>query len=711
MTSADSQVREALLRHFGFTGFREGQAEVINSVIGGSDCVVVMPTGGGKSLCYQLPAVMTDGVTLVVSPLIALMKDQVDSLDARGIATTFINSSLRYSELSERLASIRRNRFKLVYVAPERFRNEAFERAIAGAPVRLFAVDEAHCISRWGHDFRPDYLRLGEAARGLGRPQIIALTATATPQVRDDIVKQLGLERPRIFVAGFDRPNLRLQVVHVKSERDKLHAATRIVSEALGAGIIYAATRKGVEQISSRLKVAGFEIEPYHAGMNDQERTRAQDRFMSGRIRAIVATNAFGMGIDKPDIRFVVHYHVPGSIEAYYQEVGRAGRDGLPADCILLFNYADTRTQQFFIDGGHPSPELILEVYRFISSIGGERIALSTREIAARLGVRNEMAVNTALLVLEKAGHIERGRSGTSTVLASLKAPVETALEGVYCDSPEGELLRDLIFTFDLNDREATEVNLGEVADARGSSLAQVRHLVGRLADQGLIGYRSGFKGAGIRVLEENRDEDLRIDRRELASRAAAEKWKLRRMVDYCYHSDCLRRFILNYFGDRKRLTACYTCSSCAGEEARRVVREVTQGPRAGREWRPTTASPARGRELSEPEVLVVRKILSCVARVNDRFGKGTIAAVLRGSKSKQISEHGLDRLSTFGLLASMSQTEVSDYIKALIAAGCISIRQGIYPTVRLSDFGRQVMQGKAKVDLALASRPAKVGL
>ena len=413
--------REALQQHFGFTDFREGQAEVIESVLAGRDTVVVMPTGGGKSLCYQLPALMMDGVTLVVSPLIALMKDQVDQLAARNIASTFINSSISYAETNKRLSKLRMGEYKLVYVAPERFRSQAFMDSIAETEVRLFAVDEAHCISHWGHDFRPDYLRLKEAAHRLGRPQIIALTATATPQVRADISEQLGITDPHVSVAGFDRPNLALRVLHTATEKEKLDVLKHLIQDSTGSGIIYAATRKSVEQISAKLKLAGLSVELYHGGMDEGERSRAQDVFMSGRAQAIVATNAFGMGIDKPDIRFVAHFHLPGSIEAYYQEVGRAGRDGLPADCLMLFNYADTRTQQFFIEGSHPSPELISRVYKEITSFGAEKVELSAREIAERVGVKNDMSIYSALVVLEKAGHIERGRPGDATVLALMK--------------------------------------------------------------------------------------------------------------------------------------------------------------------------------------------------------------------------------------------------------------------------------------------------
>ena len=574
--SQPGRAREALFKHFGFTGFREGQAEVIDFVLEGHDAVVVMPTGGGKSLCYQLPAMMIDGVTLVVSPLIALMKDQVDQLAARGIPTTFINSSLPYGEMNKRLSEIRLGRHKLVYVAPERFRSDAFGETIRDAKVKLFAVDEAHCISHWGHDFRPDYLRLKAAAEQLGRPQVLALTATATPQVRADISRQLGLLDPQVFVAGFDRPNLALRVLHIGTEKEKIETLKRVIAGSGGTGIVYAATRKSVEQVAARLKMAGLRADPYHGGMGDVERSRTQDSFMRGSSQAIVATNAFGMGIDKPDIRFVVHYHVPGSIEAYYQEVGRAGRDGLPAECLLLFNYADTRTQQFFIEGNHPSPELIGEVYRELAAIGGERIELSAREMAQRLDIKNDMAVNSALLVLEKAGHIERGRAGRSALVVLLTSPIDEALAALPGDTREGEVVRDLIFTWNVTDRESAEVDPGVIATALRSYESHVRRVLGQLSARGIISYRTAYEGRGIRLIDVDARKPPRIDKRELASRAAAEQWKLRKMIDYCYHEKCLRRFILSYFGDRKQIATCGTCSNCATRVAEARQTETT---------------------------------------------------------------------------------------------------------------------------------------
>jgi ATP-dependent DNA helicase RecQ len=570
MSNLDSALA-ALREHFNFETFRAGQREVIEAILEGHDTVVVMPTGGGKSLCFQLPALMCEGATIVVSPLIALMKDQVDALHARNLPATFINSSVDFEEQKARIQGIRQGRYKLVYVAPERFRSAHFVEALKSVNVSLFAVDEAHCVSTWGHDFRPDFLRLKAAIEEIGRPQVVALTATATPHVRADIIEQLALREPRAFVSGFDRPNLSIKVVHTLKEREKIaHVKSLAAAAKGGSGIIYSSTRKSVEQVARRLKDAGLSVVAYHAGMEEAERTRAQDDFMSGRVQMIVATNAFGMGIDKADIRFVIHYHLPGSIEAYYQEIGRAGRDGLPATCVLLFNYADKRTQDYFIEGSYPPPEIIAKVYEALVATRLQHIELSTREIAVRASVRNEMAVQSALIILEKAGHIERGAAGENRAALRLLMPPHLARETVNAkrSARDKQVLFTLLGGYELSERADTEIDVSEFAETAGLDLASVRRSLSSLAASNVISYTAARRTRGLQMLDERPVSHLRIRPQDLARRAALEQRKLREMISFCYADRCYRAFILDYFGDRSHKPTCGTCGVCMKETA-----------------------------------------------------------------------------------------------------------------------------------------------
>jgi ATP-dependent DNA helicase RecQ len=401
---------DALQKYFGMPSFRAPQDEIIQAALDRKDTLVVMPTGGGKSLCFQLPALLLPGVTLVVSPLIALMKDQVDALQARGLPAGLLNSSQTLEQQRETLDAIRNRTLKLVYVAPERFRSQSFLNALPKDAISLFAIDEAHCLSQWGHDFRPDYMRLGEARKAIGNPPCIALTATATPDVQVDIKKSLEMDNPAEFVAGFARDNLSFKVRQTNSDSDKLQAIESLIRQHT-AGIIYCATRKSVDAVARKIEHLTTSVIRYHGGLSDSERSAAQDRFMNGGANIVVATNAFGMGIDRSDIRFVCHYEMPGSVEAYYQEGGRAGRDGKPSVCEMLFSYADKRVQDFFIEGANPGKALIAEIFDLLcaESDHNHEVRLPVDDLCERVGRKvNPMAVSTAISVLSRQNWIER---------------------------------------------------------------------------------------------------------------------------------------------------------------------------------------------------------------------------------------------------------------------------------------------------------------
>ena len=420
---------EALnLKHFGHARFRPGQATVIDHVMSGKPALVVMPTGHGKSLCYQLPAVALGGTTLVVSPLIALMKDQVDSLNAKGIAATAINSTLSSEERDARIQGMVAGDYQLVYVAPERF-SPRFMSLLKRTDIRLLAIDEAHCISQWGHDFRPDYLRLGRVRADLGDIPTIALTATATPEVATDILDQLGLANTPRFVTGFDRENLRLETATARSPKAK-HTMLPGLLRQLPA-LVYCATRKHVEAVTASLCQHGFAAEPYHAGLSHPQRKQVQEDFISGKTPVVVATNAFGMGVDKADIRTIVHFDLPGTLEAYYQEIGRAGRDGKPATAILFDRAADRQLQEFFIQNAHPPAQDVHRVYDVLRSTRENPVWLRAAEIGEQTGIE-ERAVQSCLSVLRRHNMVAR---------ASSRDPVSgVTMHGVQLLDPERAL-------------------------------------------------------------------------------------------------------------------------------------------------------------------------------------------------------------------------------------------------------------------------------
>lgn len=506
-----------LKEYFGHDSFREGQGRITDSLLGGRDVLGIMPTGAGKSICYQVPALMFDGITIVVSPLISLMKDQVSALVQSGVAAAYINSSLTHAQYLKVLQNIKSGKYKIIYVAPERLCAPAFLGICRNLNISMVAVDEAHCVSQWGQDFRPSYLKIPDFIDALNsRPVVGAFTATATGAVRDDIKTLLRLVPPLVVTTGFDRPNLFFSVMQPKNKSIEL---MKLIKERKNeSGIVYCSTRKAVEEVCELLQKNGFAATRYHAGLDENERRRNQDDFVYDRATIMVATNAFGMGIDKSNVSFVIHYNMPKNMESYYQEAGRAGRDGRSADCILLYSAKDVRTNQFLINNSEPNPDLT----------------------------------------------------------------------------------------------------------------------------------------------EDEQEEVRRRDRE-----------RLKQMTFYCTTHKCLRKFILEYFGD-KGPERCEKCSNCLSNHENTDITVDAQ------------------------------KIMSCVARTGQRYGKKVICDVLRGSKNERLISAGLSRQSTYGIMADCPEKRLRDIIDHLCENGYMTAQGDEYPILKLAPKSRGVLTGQETLRMML---------
>lgn len=501
-----NKARQVLQKFYGYEDFRPGQKKVVESLLNRNDTVAIMPTGAGKSICFQIPALLFEGVTLVISPLISLMKDQVDSLRQLGIAAVYINSSVSKAQLYKDLQNISAGFYKIIYIAPERLTSEYLLDSFKNLNISMVAVDEAHCLSQWGHDFRPSYRNILNFTNSLRiKPIISAFTATATSEVKTDIINLLGLKQPNVFVTGFDRPNLYFSVL--RGEVKDKFVIDYVKKHQDEAGIIYVGTRKDVDALQVLLEIKGIKAGRYHAGMTDEERNQMQEDFLYDNLSVMVATNAFGMGIDKPNVRYVIHYNMPKNMEAYYQEAGRAGRDGLSGNCILLYSPQDTQLQKFLIS-----------------------------------------------------------------------------------KSTESEIRQQL------------------------------------------------------------------------------EYKRLQSMVDYCHTPQCLRAFILHYFGEFDVEEHCDNCSNCKLEGE---LIDIT---------------------------IDAQKVLSCVYRMHERFGVKMIAEVLKGLKSAKVKQFNFERLSTYGLMKERKLKDISDLILRLSAMQYLDITESQYPVVTLNELSWQVLRGQKKV-------------
>lgn len=599
MTDPHTAVQSALEQYFHYPTFRPGQRQALDHVLAGRDTLVVMPTGSGKSLIYQIAALLRDGTALVISPLIALMKDQADSLTHRGIAASFINSTLTLEEQNARLAALARGAFKIVLIAPERLRSAPFRRALDRATVSFLVVDEAHCVSQWGHDFRPDYLSIAAARRELvaaqrgGPPVTLALTATATIRVQDDIVQLLGLERAERVVTGFNRPNLFLEVLDAPDARAKLARAREYLANAQGAGIIYVGTRRDAEEVAEFARaVCGVETAFYHAGMDNDTRASVQDAFVAGDLPLVVATNAFGMGIDRPDVRFVLHYTMPGTLEAYYQEAGRAGRDGLPARASCLYSPKDTALHEMLIASSAP-------------------------------GATELRAVHSHL------------RANPRTTPAALE---------------QATGLRDVMTRIALEELEQAGVIARQDYD-----------------EFGVMSWRAGELDPGT----------LRATAARVQARADHRRRLLSKMAAYAQTNACRRRTILDYFGDQDPADAPLCCDN----DVARAEAQAGLGDR-------------RGAETLEEEAAL--SVLELIAQVRGTLGKGKLAGILRGSRSKELER--FRKASGYGKLASMKQAHLETLVEELRQGGWLKQIGGEYPTLTLTPRGEQALKARAAI-------------
>lgn len=733
---------QTALHKFGLSEFRRGQREVIDHVIAGNDCLCVMPTGGGKSLCYQLPSVVRSGLTIVVSPLIALMKDQVDGLTKRGITATLINSTLSPSEQAYRLERVAGGHYSLLYVAPERLRNPTFLDAIRSTPVQLLAIDEAHCISEWGHDFRPDYQRVGKFREFLGGVQTIALTATATPRVRQDIVDSLKLRVAKHFVTGFARDNLFLGVAAVHSDREKDKKLLEFLETDPGSGIIYAATRKRCESLVELLsKERKMSVGAYHAGLAPEQRKLIQDQFMRGELEAIVATNAFGMGIDKSDLRYVVHYNMPGTLEAYYQEAGRAGRDGHSSQCVLLYSAQDRYIQEFFIENANPSREVLQSVYEFLLGREEDPIELTAEQIRELMNApTTSEAINSALQILARTDVLERLEVAGGLAMVRIQSNLPTLIDLLPRDATvKRTVLRAVEKAVGDRRDEAVYINprwlmnqLGMERDTLSRHLRELCSLPG-------FEYVPPFRGRAIHFRKRDVPFDsLKIDHASLDARKKSDYEKLDQMVAFAQSRSCRQKAILQYFGDTSAAN-CKICDRCQGKPGWPKIPPDRQAPKSPRNGKmigaveaiasaipeksteqslgnqatspPTKKSskqksskPAKQTELVAAPSLTeqedaretLRKLVGAIERTHGYLSKTILAQFFSGSDNRAIQGLRLQRLPEFGLLASWKKSHVSSFLDLLLDRSILlltELRVGKV-TVSVSPSGLELLNG-----------------
>lgn len=626
---------------FGHGEFRAGQKEVVEGLLDGRSMLAVFPTGGGKSLCYQLPALMIEGVTLVISPLIALMKDQVDALRGKGIAAARLDSSLSQEEYGEVMDGLKSGSLKLLYVAPERLSNEGFRHRLRRLKIGMIAIDEAHCISEWGHNFRPDYLKLAKVCRDLKVPRVLCLTATATPSVSDDIRREFGISKKDHIQLSFHRDNLDLRVTPLKAGQRMEYLLKRL-EEVEGAAVVYVTLQHTAESVATFLKRKGVAAQAYHAGLPPEFRAAAQEKFMGGETRVMVATIAFGMGIDKADIRAVFHFNLPKSIENYSQETGRAGRDGMESVCELLACGDDLVTLENFTYGDTPTPAAVRHLVDHVLRIGKE-FDVSVYELSTVNDIR-PLVVTTLLTYLELEGVIEATRPFYSTYSVRLIRDMEKMLSGY--DARRKSFLRK-IFGAAKEGRSWLSFDIAKVAMETGEDRERIVTALTYLEEAGDIilkksGVRQGYRLLGddldLRELATNLDERFR-------QREAADLERLQQVVSLAETEACLSGFVTEHFGEILK-EPCGHCDRCRGLKAMVIPRSCLK-------------------EMDQDDLAIIQNLRSekhaalKTARQLTRF--------LCGISSPAAQRARLSRHDAFGLLEGRPFSEVQRVVETMI--------------------------------------------
>ncbi len=668
------ELEKILYDVFGYNQFRPPQKEIIESILDDHDVLAILPTGAGKSVCYQLPSLIFDGLTIVISPLISLMQDQVEQIKSK-IPSAYLNSFQSYEEQRKINALIIDKKIKLLYVSPEKFNTTTFQQLISKVKVSHLAVDEAHCISHWGHDFRPSYLKIAEIFNEIPRCPVSAFTATATPEVRFDIIKLLELQTPKIFVKGFYRPNIQLEVIRSKNRIDKL---IDVLSNTKGSKIIYCQTRKETEELNDKLVSKNFPSLPYHAGMTNEERTYTQEFFLNNKSEIIVATNAFGMGINKPDIRSVIHFGMPDSIESFYQEFGRAGRDGLKSFSFLIHSNRDRKIHEFFLHNSFPSRKTIHEFYSRLNDILKLKIGETSKKvfpydikILREIVGKNfpDQLIQSIIKTFEQNGII-RFISENDFVLIKILFQPEKLRDLEEQIPTNSYLLLEFLFRKFGSKifREKIKINLSTFFEEIYLLRTQIETTLNELDQAGLIDYKmqsfeDGFYFAQPRM----HPEKLPINFEDIEEHLRKGIIKLNEMEKYSLTDECRWKFILKYFGEEvEEDFKCYLCDNC------RTNIKMT--------------------EFSQYDI--EREILKTIKEVNGQYGTNVITDILRGARSKKIMENKLFNVSTYGYLSGFSKEKIREKINKLIAYDKIHKSPSLYPVLSLTKKGEAELSG-----------------